>query len=174
MGRAGPRRPNSIRVPDPRRSAGGLKLGDDPEEAGELSGTFGHFDAATIAKYDQKKRQSLLTNPGIIRNRLKIEAAIQNSRAFLAIQREFGTFDKYIWQFVGSEPRQNAWKSIKEVPAKTPASDAMSKDLKQKGFKFIGSKICYAFMQAVGMVNDHLVECFRHGELAKVSRRKNG
>ena len=116
----------------------------------------------------------MLTNPGIIRNRLKIEAAIQNSRAFLAIQREFGTFDKYIWQFVGSEPRQNAWKSIKEVPAKTPASDAMSKDLKQKGFKFIGSKICYAFMQAVGMVNDHLVECFRHGELAKVSRRKNG
>ena len=108
-----------------------------------------------VAKYGQKKRKSLLTDAGIVRNRLKIEAAIQNAKMFLAVQEEFGTFDEYIWGFVGSEPKQNAWKSIKEVPAKTPESDAMSKDLKRRGFKFVGSTICYAFMQAVGMVNDH-------------------
>ncbi len=128
---------------------------------------FDHFDPAIVAKYGQKKRQSLLLNPGIVRNRLKIEAAIQNAKAFLAVQEEFGTFDKYIWGFVGHRPKQNAWKSMKEVPAKTPESDAMSKDLKRRGFKFVGSTICYAFMQAVGMVNDHLVECFRHNELSR-------
>ena len=111
----------------------------------------------------------MLSNPGIVRNKLKIEAAIQNAKAFLAVQKEFGTFDKYIWSFVGQEPRQNARKSMKEVPAKTAESDAMSKDLKRRGFKFVGSTICYAFMQAVGMVNDHLVGCFRHGELAKAA-----
>ena len=98
---------------------------------------------------------------------LKIEAAIQNAQMFLAVQQEFGTFDEYIWGFVGSEPKQNAWKSIKAVPAKTPESDAMSKDLKRRAFKFVGSTICYAFMQAVGMVNDHLVECFRHTQLSR-------
>lgn len=132
---------------------------------------FDQFDAEIIAKYGEKKRQSLLANAGIIRNRLKIDAAVQNAQAFLAVQKEFGTFDQYIWQFVCGEPTQNAWKSIKDVPAKTPESEAMSKDLKKRGFKFIGSTICYAFMQAVGMVNDHLVGCFRHGEVAKKPRK---
>ena len=132
---------------------------------------FDHFDPATVAKYGQKKRKNLLADAGIVRNRLKIEAAIQNAQMFLAVQEEFGTFDEYIWGFVGSEPKQNAWKSIKEVPAKTPESDAMSKDLKRRGFKFVGSTICYAFMQAVGMVNDHLVECFRHTQLSRPARR---
>jgi len=130
---------------------------------------FDQFDAAVIAKYGQKKRRRLLADAGIIRNRLKIDAAIQNAKLFLAVQDEFGSFDKYIWGFVGNLPKQNAWKSPKEVPAKTPESDAMSKDLKRRGFKFVGSTICYAFMQAVGMVNDHLVGCFRHGELRKAT-----
>ena len=132
---------------------------------------FDKFDPAIIAKYGQKKCKSLLTDAGIVRNRLKIEAAIQNAKVFLAVQDEFGTFNEYIWGFVGNESKQNAWKSIKEVPAKTPESDTMSKDLKRRGFKFVGSTICYAFMQAVGMVNDHLVGCFRHGELSKGARR---
>jgi DNA-3-methyladenine glycosylase I len=135
---------------------------------------FAQFDPAIVAKYDEKKCQSLLSNPGIIRNRLKIDAAIQNAKMFLAVQGEFGTFDAYIWGFVGNESKQNAWKSIKEVPTKTPESDAISKDLKRRGFQFVGSTICYAFMQAVGMVNDHLVECFRHGELRKVTRNGRG
>jgi DNA-3-methyladenine glycosylase I len=128
---------------------------------------FDNFDPAIVAKYGSKKRQSLLSDAGIVRNRLKIEAAIQNAKAFLAVQNEIGTFDDYLWGFVGHESKQNAWRSIKEVPAKTPESDALSKDLKRRGFKFVGSTICYAFMQAVGMVNDHLVDCFRHGELRK-------
>ena len=126
---------------------------------------FDHFDAKGIAKYGARKRQLLLANAGIVRNRLKIEAAIQNAKAYLDTQKEFGTFDEYIWGFVGGKPKQNAWKSFRDVPAKTPESDAMSKDLKRRGFKFVGSTICYAFMQAVGMVNDHLTDCFRHGEL---------
>jgi DNA-3-methyladenine glycosylase I len=130
---------------------------------------FDQFDPALVARYTQKKRQALLSNPGIVRNKLKIEAAIQNAKAFLSVQKEFGSFEQYIWSFVGQEPRQNARKSMKDVPAKTAESDAMSKDLKRRGFKFVGSTICYAFMQAVGMVNDHLVGCFRHGELAKVT-----
>ena len=109
----------------------------------------------------------MLADAGIVRNRLKIEAAIQNAKMFLAVQDEFGTFNEYIWGFVGTEPKQNVWKSLKEVPAKTPESDSMSKDLKRRGFKFVGSTICYAFMQAVGMVTDHLLGCFRHGELWK-------
>src|SRR5208337_3242882 len=125
---------------------------------------FDGFEPAVVARYDQRKRASLLLDAGIVRNRLKIEAAIQNAKMFLAVQGEFGTFDKYIWGFVEHEPKQNAWKSFKQVPAKTPESDAMSKDLKRRGFKFVGSTICYAFMQAVGMVNDHLVECFRHSD----------
>jgi DNA-3-methyladenine glycosylase I len=126
---------------------------------------FDRFEPAIVAKYGEKKRKSLLLDAGIVRNRLKIEAAIQNARMFLAVQEKFGEFDKYIWEFVGSKPKQNTWKSIQQVPAKTSESDAMSKDLKRRGFKFVGSTICYAFMQAVGMVNDHLVGCFRHGEL---------
>ena len=131
---------------------------------------FDQFDPVLVARYGQKKRKSLLAHAGIIRNRLKIEAAIQNAKAFLAVRKEAGTFDKYIWGFVGHEPRQNAWRSIKEVPAKTPESDAMSKDLKLRGFKFVGSTICYAFMQAVGMVNDHVLACFRHRELRKAGQ----
>ena len=130
---------------------------------------FDQFDASIIAKYGAKKKESLLVNPGIIRNRLKIEAAVQNAKAFLTVQKEFGAFDEYIWQFVGDAPKQNAWKSIKEVPATTAESDAMSKNLKRRGFKFVGSTICYAYMQAVGMVNDHLVGCFRHDDVAKAN-----
>jgi DNA-3-methyladenine glycosylase I len=130
---------------------------------------FANFDPAIVAKYGQKKRQSLLSDSGIVRNRLKIEAAIHNAKQFLAVQDELGTFDEYIWRFVGHEPKQNTWRSIQEVPAKTLESDAMSKDLKRRGFKFVGSTICYAFMQAVGMVNDHVVDCFRHAELARAN-----
>jgi len=133
---------------------------------------FDQFDPAVVARYGQRKRKSLLSDAGIVRNRLKIEAAIQNAKMFLAVQEEFGTFAKYIWAFVGNAPKQNVWKSMKNVPAKTPESDAMSKDLKRRGFKFVGSTICYAFMQAVGMVNDHLVGCFRHDELSKVQKPK--
>jgi DNA-3-methyladenine glycosylase I len=126
---------------------------------------FDDFDPARVARYSENKRKRLLADPGIVRNRLKIEAAIQNAKMFLAVQEQVGTFNEYIWGFVGHEPKQNLWESFKEVPAKTPQSDAMSKDLRRRGFKFVGSTICYAFMQAVGMVNDHLVDCFRHGEL---------
>jgi DNA-3-methyladenine glycosylase I len=107
----------------------------------------------------------LLTNPGIVRNRLKVDSSISNAKAFLAVQDEFATFDKYIWRFVDGRPRQNAWKSMKDIPASTAESDAMSKDLKRRGFRFVGSTICYAYRQAVGMVNDHLVDCFRYAEL---------
>ena len=137
------------------------------KKRGSYRDAFDQFDPVIVAKYGQKKCKSLLSDAGIVRNRLKIEAAIQNARMLLAVQKEFGTFDEYIWGFVGHEPKQNTWKSSKEVPAKTPESDAMSKDLKRRGFKFVGSTICYAFMQAVGMVNVHLVDCFRHGELRK-------
>ena len=126
---------------------------------------FDRFDPTVIARYGQRKRQALLANPGIVRNRLKIESAIDNARAFMAVQNGFGTFDEYIWGFVGGEPKQNRWTSMSDVPGRTPESDAMSKDLKRRGFRFVGSTICYAFMQAVGMVNDHLAECFRYAEL---------
>jgi len=126
---------------------------------------FGGFDVRRVAKYDSRKRKALLGNAGIIRNRLKVAAAIQNARAFLEVQKEFGSFDAYIWRFVGGEPRNNAWKSFKEVPALTAESDAMSKDLRERGFNFVGSTICYAFMQAVGMVNDHTVDCFRYSQI---------
>jgi len=134
---------------------------------------FDGFEPAIVAKYGQRKLKSLLSDSGIVRNRLKIEATIQNAKMFLAVQKEFGTFEEYIWGFVGNEPKQNAWKSIKEVPAKTQESDALSKDLKRRGFKFVGSRICYAFMQAVGIVNDHLVGCFRHSELRKAATKKS-
>jgi len=123
---------------------------------------FDNFEAKKIARYTSGKAKLLLANPGIIRNRLKIKAAMQNTRAFLAVQKEFGSFNRYIWQFTGGRPRINAWRSLKQLPARTAESDAMSRDLKQRGFTFVGSTICYAFMQAVGMVNDHLVGCFRY------------
>jgi len=128
---------------------------------------FDDFDPRKVAEYDQKKVLSLLADEGIIRNRRKIEAAIQNAKAFLAVQKEFGSFDAYIWQFVGGKPKVNTWKTDKEIPAKTPESDALSKDLIDRGFKFVGSTICYALMQAIGMVNDHTVACFRYRELEK-------
>jgi DNA-3-methyladenine glycosylase I len=123
---------------------------------------FDKFDPKKIARYDSKKMQRLLKNEGIVRNRLKIKSAVQNAKAFLAVQKEFGSFDNYIWQFVGGKPRVNKWRSGERLPASTAESDAMSKDLKKRGFNFVGSTICYAFMQATGMVNDHVVECFRH------------
>lgn len=126
---------------------------------------FDHFDPALVAKYSKEKQATLMANAGIVRNRLKIESTIDNAKAFLIVQQEFGSFDEFIWGFVDGHPKQNAWKSMKDVPASTLESDAMSKDLKRRGFRFVGSTICYAFMQAVGMVNDHLVECFRHAEL---------
>ena len=126
---------------------------------------FDGFDARKIARYSDVKSARLLADAGIVRNRLKIAAAIQNAKAFLAVQKEFGSFDRYIWRFVGGKPRQNRRRSMKQVPARTPESDAMSKDLKKRGFKFVGSTICYAFMQASGMVNDHLLACFRHAQL---------
>ena len=126
---------------------------------------FDGFDAARVASYDRRKMQQLLRDPGIVRNNLKIASAVGNAKAFLSVQRELGSFDRYIWQFVGGKPRINSPKSMKQVPARTPESDAMSKDLKKRGFKFVGSTICYAFMQAVGMVNDHVVDCFRHPKI---------
>ncbi len=123
---------------------------------------FDGLDARKVACYDQKKVRQLLSDKGIVRNRLKIEAAIQNARAFLSVKKEFGSFDEYIWQFVGGKPKVNRWKSLQEIPAKSPESDAMSKALKERGFTFVGSTICYAFMQATGMVNDHVQGCFRH------------
>jgi DNA-3-methyladenine glycosylase I len=122
---------------------------------------FDNFEAKRIAKYDVRKTARLLKDEGIVRNRLKIAAAIQNARAFLAVQKEFGSFDQYIWQFVGGRPVINHWKTLKEIPPKTAASDALSKDLQKRGFKFVGSTICYAFMQAVGMVNDHTTDCWK-------------
>jgi DNA-3-methyladenine glycosylase I len=121
---------------------------------------FDGFDPRRVAQYDQKKIKQLLADPGIVRNRLKISSAVENAKAFLRVQQEFGTFDRYIWQFVGGKPRVNRWTSLRQLPASTPESDAMSKDLKRRGFRFVGSTICYAFMQAVGMVNDHAADCF--------------
>jgi DNA-3-methyladenine glycosylase I len=127
---------------------------------------FDQFDPQRVAAYDRRKMQRLLKDPGIVRNRLKISSAVGNAKAFLRVAEEFGSFDGYIWRFVDGEPRLNSRKSPKQVPAKTAESDAMSKDLKARGFNFVGSTICYAFMQAVGMVNDHLVRCFRYEALS--------
>lgn len=126
---------------------------------------FDNWNVKKIARYDGRKVRQLLANPGIVRNRLKINSAIENARAFIAIQKEFGSFDKYVWQFVGGKPKINAYKSLKEIPAKTPEAEAMSKDLKARGFRFVGPTICYAFMQAAGMVNDHVTSCFRHDQV---------
>lgn len=126
---------------------------------------FDNFDARKVARYDHRKIRKLLADQGIVRNRLKIHAAVGNAKSFLAVQKEFGSFDRYIWRFVDGKPIHNSWNSMKEVPARTPQSDAMSKDLTKRGFKFVGSTICYAFMQAVGMVNDHTTDCFRYQEL---------
>jgi DNA-3-methyladenine glycosylase I len=128
---------------------------------------FNRFDARKIAKYDGREIDRLLSDSGIVRNRLKITAAIQNAKSFLAVQKEFGTFDAYVWQFVSGKPKVNRVRSAQDVPTETPESQAMSKDLIRRGFKFVGPTICYAFMQAVGMVNDHLTTCFRYKEINK-------
>jgi len=129
---------------------------------------FDKFEAEKIAKYSPKKIESLLNDPGIVRNKLKINATIENAKKFLEIQEEYGSFNKYIWSFVDGKTIQNKWKSLSEVPSSTPESEQMSKELKKKGFKFVGPTTCYAFMQAVGMVNDHTVSCFRYKEVKKL------
>ena len=131
---------------------------------------FDGFVPEKVARFDARRIQKLLRDPGIVRNRLKIASAVGNGKAFLKVQAEFGSFDRYIWQFVGGSARINQWNSLSKLPAKTPESDVMSKDLKHRGFNFVGSTICYAFMQAVGMVNDHLVECFRYREVGARKR----
>jgi len=133
---------------------------------------FDNFDPKKIARYDRRKIQSLMNNAGIIRNRLKIASAVQNAKAFLKVQDDFGSFDAYIWQFVGGSPIVNSRRSSKQVPARTPESDAMSKDLKKRGFSFVGTTICYAFMQATGLVNDHLTTCFRYSQLLPRKRQR--
>lgn len=130
---------------------------------------FDGFDPGRVARYNSRKVEKLLADSGIVRNRLKIESAISNAQAFLEVQREFGSFDAFIWQFTGGRPIQNRWSKLAEVPASTPHSDAMSKALKKRGFRFAGTTICYAFMQATGMVNDHLTTCFRHEQVARLS-----
>jgi len=134
---------------------------------------FGEFDPAKVARYTGKRIEKLTLNPAIIRNRMKIESAVRNARAFLAIQEEFGTFDAYCWRFVDGRPRVNRWKSMGQIPATSPESDAFSKDLKTRGFSFVGSTVIYAHMQAVGMVNDHLVDCFRYPVVAGFSPRSS-
>jgi DNA-3-methyladenine glycosylase I len=130
---------------------------------------FDGFDATKIARYDARKVKALLADAGIVRNRLKIAATIQNAKSFLAVREEFGSFDAFLWQFVGGKPIQNKWREMKQVPARTAESDAMSKALLKRGFKFVGSTICYAFMQATGMVNDHLITCSRHRQVARLA-----
>ncbi|HLD04591.1 MAG TPA: DNA-3-methyladenine glycosylase I [Candidatus Nanoarchaeia archaeon] len=129
---------------------------------------FDRFNAVKIVKYNDQKTKKLLQDAGIIRNRLKVLATVENAKQFLRVQKEFGGFDKFIWQFVNHKPIQNSWKSLKQLPARTEESDQMSESLKEQGFKFVGSTICYAFMQAAGMVNDHLTTCFRHKEVKKL------
>jgi DNA-3-methyladenine glycosylase I len=139
------------------------------KRAGYLQ-AFDGFDANTIAQYDDRKVQELLANPEIVRNKLKIRAAIQNACTFLPLQSQYGSFDAFLWRFVGGQPVQNAWQTLQDIPASTRESDAMSKELKRHGFTFVGTTICYAFMQAVGMVNDHIVECFRWQEVQLPAR----
>jgi DNA-3-methyladenine glycosylase I len=129
---------------------------------------FDNFDINKIARYNERKIQLLLRNPGIVRNRLKIRSTVQNARAFIKVRKEFGTFDRYLWSFVDGRPIRNRWKTIDELPAKTEISDTISDELKQRGFSFVGSIICYAYMQAVGMANDHTMDCFRYFEVQKI------
>lgn len=131
---------------------------------------FDHFDAEKIARYSEKKIAALLANPGIVRNRLKVRSAVSNAQAFLAVQKGHGSFERYIWQFVDGQPIQNAWKTDLDVPATSAESDTMSKDLKKRGFKFVGSTICYAYMQAMGMVNDHTIRCHKYQQIKNISR----
>jgi DNA-3-methyladenine glycosylase I len=135
---------------------------------------FGEFDPEKVARFTEKRIQRLTADPGIVRNRVKITAAVRNARAFLSIQEEFGSFDAYCWRFVDGRPRLNRWKSVKEIPATSRDSDAFSNDLKHRGFSFVGSTIIYAHMQAVGMVNDHLIDCFRYREIRRLGAERSG
>jgi len=135
---------------------------------------FDGFDPEKMARYGTGRVDRLLQNPGIVRNRRKVESAIQNARAFLELSAEFGTFREYLWRFVDGKPIRNHWRTLGEIPARTPASDSLSKDLKKRGFSFVGSTVCYAFMQSVGMVNDHLVDCFRYRALGNKADRFQG
>jgi DNA-3-methyladenine glycosylase I len=135
-------------------------------------GAFAGFDPKRVARFTPARVERLLQNPGIVRNRLKIESTISNGRAFLAVQDEFGTFSSYVWQLVGGRPKTNRRRSIREVPPRTPESDALSRDLRSRGFRFVGSTICYAFMQAVGMVNDHTIDCFRHDAVVRLGAKR--
>lgn len=128
---------------------------------------FDRFDSKKVARYGAGKLRALLADPGIVRNRLKVEAAVSNARAFLEVQREFGSFDRFIWEFAGGKPRRNAWRTLRQIPARTRESDALSRELERRGFRFVGPTICYAFMQATGIVNDHLVSCYRHREIER-------
>lgn len=134
---------------------------------------FDHFDPEKIAHYGPARVERLLADPGIVRNRLKIEAAVQNAKAFLVLQKEFGSFDAYVWDFVGGSPIVHHWRSVKEIPSRSPEADALSRALKRRGFRFVGPTICYAFMQAVGLVNDHAIHCFRHAEVQDRRLAKN-
>jgi len=145
----------------------GLSWSTILEKRDNFRRAFDNFNVRKVARYDARKVKKLLGDAGIVRNRLKIAAAIQNAKSFQAVQREFGSFDAHIWGFVGGRPIRNARQTLKEIPARTPESEAMSQDLLRRGFKFVGPTICYAFMQAVGMVNDHLASCFRHGEIGE-------
>lgn len=145
----------------------GLSWGTILKKRENFRKAFGGFDPKTVATFDRRRVKALLNNPGIIRNRLKVESAIQNAKAFLEVQKGFGSFDAYLWRFVGGRPKINRWRSTREIPAKTLESEAMSKDLISRGFRFVGPTICYAHMQATGMVNDHLTTCFRYKELTR-------
>jgi len=143
----------------------GLSWNTILQKRGNYRKAFDRFDPSKVARYDARKIAALLENPGIVRNRLKIAAAVQNAQAFLRVQDELGGFDPYIWKFVDGKPKKNHWKALDQLPARTAESDAMSKDLRRRGFKFVGSTICYAFMQATGMVNDHVRSCFRWSQV---------
>jgi len=143
----------------------GLSWGTILRKRENFRRAFSEFDPKKVARFDGRKVNSLLKDPGIIRNRLKVGSAVQNARAFLRVQDEFGNFDSFVWRFVGGRPKMNRWKTMKEIPSKTPESEAMSKDLLARGFRFVGPTICYAHMQATGMVNDHVTSCFRYREL---------
>lgn len=133
---------------------------------------FAEFDPKRVARYPATTVARLLSDPGIVRNRLKVASAVSNARAFLEVQREFGSFDAYVWRFVGGQPRQNRRRSLRQIPPRTPESDALSQDLQRRGFRFVGSTICYAYMQAVGLVNDHVVSCFRYRQVSKPGRHR--
>lgn len=165
MGRPGPRRPPLVRVSDSRGAQAGLSWDTILRKRPHYRVVFDGFEPTEVARYEATKIEALLADPGIIRNRLKIHSTIKNARAFLEVQREFTSFDAFIWGFVGGTPITNTWRMRQDVPARTDVSDTLSKDLKRRGFTFVGSTICYALMQATGLVNDHLVACFRHAQV---------